>query len=296
MNSGTVTMGTGRDILAADGHLAAVVAVPDGDTMPPPELARDTPVVDVLEPVQVDFVEASRHDLQQIILDGSDSGSGEWHHLDEPLFGNERLNHGVTALAVPQRHSVILLLEDQAEPRQVSHQVFAGFIAILASIGTRFGGHLRIKANDLDARQVVAQADFKVDRIMGRRDFHRACAKGSINGLVRYDGKLTSNDGEDRHAPYHILVTGVFRIDGHSGITQDGLRASGSNVDVFGWLALGQRLQWVAHIGQGSWSIDVIDLQVRKGAHATRTPVDDAFTAVNESLFVKAHEDLTDGL
>src|SRR5438270_11235878 len=118
MNSGTVTMGTGRDILAADGHLAAVVAVPDGDTMPPPELTRDTPVVDVLEPVQVDFVEASRHDLQQIVLDGSDSGSGEWHHLDEPPLGNDRLTHGVTALAVPQRHTLIFTIAAQSEPRQ----------------------------------------------------------------------------------------------------------------------------------------------------------------------------------
>src|SRR5437660_2733679 len=137
MNSGTVTMGTGRDILAADGHLAAVVAVPDGDTMSPPELARDTPIVDVLEPVQVDFVEARGHDLRQIILDGSDSGSGEWHHLDEPLLGNEWLNHGVTALAVSQRHGVILQLEDQAEPLQVSDEVVACLIAILASRGTR---------------------------------------------------------------------------------------------------------------------------------------------------------------
>src|SRR5256886_12389778 len=200
MNSGTVTMGTGRDILAADGHLAAVVAVPDGDTMPPPELTRDTPVVDVLQPVQVDFVEARGHDLQQIVLDGSDSGSGEWHHLDEPLLGNERLNHGVTALAVPQRHSVILLLEDQAEPRQVSHQGFAGFIAILASIGTRFGCHLRIKANDLDARQVVAEAGFQVYRGNGRRGFYHGCAKGCINCLVPLYLELSAHEGEDH--PY----------------------------------------------------------------------------------------------
>src|SRR5947209_3083989 len=296
MNSGTVTMGTGRDILAADGHLAAVVAVPDGDTMTPPELARDTPVVDVFQPVQVDFVEALGHDLQHVILDGSDGGSGEWHHLDEPLLGNERLNHGVTALAVSQRHGVIFHLDDQAKPLQVSHQVFAGFIAILASIGTSFGGHLGVEADDLDARQVVAQANFKVDRIMGRGDFHRACTKGSINGLVRHDGDLTSNDGEDGHASYHICVTGVFRIDGHSGIAQDGLWASGSDTDVFDWLAFGKRLQWVAHISQCSWSIDVIDLQVRKGTHAMGTPVDNALAAVNESVFVEAHEDLTDGL
>src|SRR5690348_11104728 len=43
-------MGADQRRLAGDGDLAAMAAVPGGDAMAPPELARDVPVANVLQP------------------------------------------------------------------------------------------------------------------------------------------------------------------------------------------------------------------------------------------------------
>ena len=42
-----------RGILPCHGDLAACCAMPRGDAMSPPQLPRDTPVVDILHPVEV---------------------------------------------------------------------------------------------------------------------------------------------------------------------------------------------------------------------------------------------------
>ena len=52
-----------------DDPVAVLVgAVPDGDAVAPPELAADAPVADVLHPVQVDALEALRHELDAALL------------------------------------------------------------------------------------------------------------------------------------------------------------------------------------------------------------------------------------
>src|ERR1700730_8466777 len=52
------TMRTDRHIFTADRHFTAIVAVPDRDAMPPPELTRNAPVMDVFQPIHVDLIEA----------------------------------------------------------------------------------------------------------------------------------------------------------------------------------------------------------------------------------------------
>ena len=42
-------------------NLAALVTVIRRDPMPPPDLPGDTPVADILKPVQIDLVESLRH-------------------------------------------------------------------------------------------------------------------------------------------------------------------------------------------------------------------------------------------
>src|SRR6266436_4201017 len=51
VNVRAVAMRADRHIFTADNHLTAVVAVPDRDTMSPPELTRDAPVMDIFQPV-----------------------------------------------------------------------------------------------------------------------------------------------------------------------------------------------------------------------------------------------------
>src|ERR1700719_823752 len=108
-------MRAGGDIHATGGHLATSVTVPDGDAMPPPQLARDAPVMDIFEPVHIDLVEAFRHDPHAPIVHHAHSRCGQWNHFNKPLFGNERLYDGIAAIAAAKGHHVILDFDDQAE-------------------------------------------------------------------------------------------------------------------------------------------------------------------------------------
>ena len=83
---GAVAVRAGGYIFTADRHLAAIVTVPDRDAVPPPELARDAPVMNILQPVHVDLVEAFRHDLHLVIPDRAHSRCCQRQHLDEPLL------------------------------------------------------------------------------------------------------------------------------------------------------------------------------------------------------------------
>ena len=63
-----------------------VVAVPRGDAMPPPELARDAPVVDVAHPLEVGLRPDLRDEADRAVLDGAGcAGSASGCDLHEPL-------------------------------------------------------------------------------------------------------------------------------------------------------------------------------------------------------------------
>src|SRR5438552_5682882 len=140
--------------------------------MSPPELTRDTPVMDVFQPVHIDFVEALWYDFHQTILNRTHGWCRQWHHLDKPLLRNERFNHSVAALAVTQRHHVVFSLHNQTKPIQLFYQIFTSFVAILSCKWTCLIGHLCIKPDDLHEWKIMAYANFKVYGIMGRSHFY----------------------------------------------------------------------------------------------------------------------------
>src|SRR5579859_70098 len=296
MNVSAVTVRAGGNIDAADGHVAAIVAVPDGDAMPPPELARDAPVVNVVQPVGVDLIEAFRHDLHEVIVDRAQGRRCQRGHFDEPLFGDKWFDDGIRAVTVAQRHGIFLDLHDQAKLLQLLHQVFTRLEAVLPGVVSGLFGHLAVEADHLYARQVVAHPDLEVGRVVRGRDLDRAGAKAGVHRFIGDDGNFAPDDRQDSHTPDDVLIARVVWVDGHAGIAQDGLRARGRHADIARLLLALQRLERVAHVGQRSRRINVVHLQVGDGAHAEGTPVDDALAAIDQPFFVQAHEHFAHGL
>ena len=96
----------GAAALGADGRglfgnhgLAAIVTVPGGDLVAPPQLTADTPIAAALHPVDVVLGEALGHELDLALLHALNGGLGQWFHLDEPLLGDHRFNDGVATVA-----------------------------------------------------------------------------------------------------------------------------------------------------------------------------------------------------
>ena len=84
-------LGTGAALRAfrrrlGRGPFVAARAGVDGDAMPPPDLAGDAPVTDVLHPVEVGCLVAFGRELDGTGLDSLDGLDGEGLHADEPLL------------------------------------------------------------------------------------------------------------------------------------------------------------------------------------------------------------------
>src|SRR5579884_762564 len=98
--------------LARHRDLAAIAAVPRGNTMSPPQLARDAPVVNVLHPVQVDGLVIVGREADVSLRDRFRGGLRHAHAAgarllvdgDEPLRGEPRLDHGLAAVALADRN------------------------------------------------------------------------------------------------------------------------------------------------------------------------------------------------
>ena len=132
--------------------------------MPPPELARDAPRFDILEPVEIHLFILLGQDLDITIAHGVDGGLHNFRGLYEPLVGQHRLDHDFGSVT-KRLHDLLGL--DQRDQRLVA--LFAtlfggkgGFDRLAqARIGRRhhdgqaFGGDI---GDDLGARLEPVEA------------------------------------------------------------------------------------------------------------------------------------------
>ena len=123
----------GGVFLGAD-DFAAVVAVPDGYAVPPPQLAGDAPVLHVLHPVVVYLCKPFGYERSLFIHDRIYGGAGERLHLYEPLLGDHRLYGCMAAVAVPHAVRMRFDLNKVAERFELLHHLFAAFVALHAVV------------------------------------------------------------------------------------------------------------------------------------------------------------------
>ena len=102
------TFGTGVRRFLRHHHLSAVGAVVGGNPVSPPKLAGDTPVLDVLHPVEIGFIKTLGDKLD---FAGADRLNGRFRqrlHFDKPLLGNFGLYRSAAAVAGANVVGVIL--------------------------------------------------------------------------------------------------------------------------------------------------------------------------------------------
>ena len=100
-------------------RLVAVVAVPDRDLVAPPELARDAPGPDVLEPVEVHLGPAASPGWKRRlpVPRGRDRGLGQALHVAEPLQRDQRLDPRGPSAARTARRARTAGCRRSARPR-----------------------------------------------------------------------------------------------------------------------------------------------------------------------------------
>ena len=184
--------------LLGDDHLAAVLAGPGRDPVAPPDLARDAPVADVLHPVEVGRGPRLGDDARAAVAHRGDGRLGQRLRLHEPLAREVGLDHGLAAVAVADGVPVGLDLLEQPGGFQVLDHGLAALEAVQAREAPGLGRHPAVVADHLHARQVVAQADLEVVRVVGRRDLQAAGAEAHVHVAVADDRDLAPHERQDR--------------------------------------------------------------------------------------------------
>ena len=173
-NIGILRGTLGRGLIGARDNHRAIGQVPDRDAVAPPELARDTPVLDVFQPVVVNLLEALGDNPRAALAHGGQGQIRQGTHFHKPLLGEQRLDNLATTLTNPDAHGVRLGLDQQPLFLQIGDHGLAGSEAIQSLVGAALGVDRGVLVQDIDLRQPVTLADFVVVFVVGGGDLHRA--------------------------------------------------------------------------------------------------------------------------
>jgi len=179
------------------------VGVPRRDLVPPPQLARNAPILDIDQPLAVGIHPVVGEEADAAVLDHFERllrerlavrpGLGGGH---EPLVGEHGFEHHARALAARHHHLVRLHLDQKPLRLQLGHGLFPGHEPVEPAVGL---GHLvvqmGIEPEDADQRQPVALGHGVVVGIVRRCHFHAAGAEARIHGRIGDDGNAPATSG-----------------------------------------------------------------------------------------------------
>ena len=249
--------------------------------------------------------------------------------FQKPLFAQARLNRHVGALAVADIILMRLFLLQRAKFLQLFRRDLARFEAVQPDqvrAGQRV--HRPVRVHDVDHRQLVALADFKVGFVMRGRHFEHAGPEFRIDMFIADDGNeflFARQFGGQR--PHNVLadelrVAFVLRVYGDGGVAGNRFRAGRCDgepdagradlvirrtgilpacIFIFFFFSLRQARRLSYDFDNFNFEIMEQpalsfhhDFFVRKRGERGRTPVHHPFATVNEALLVKLDEDLLD--
>jgi hypothetical protein len=268
----------------------AVLVVPGGDAVAPPELAGDAPVLDVLEPLAVGGGPVLRHEAQFAGIHHAQSLFRQAFHAHEPLVGEHGLDHRVGAVAARNLELVGLGGDQQATGLQFVQDFLACHVTVQALVfGRGQVVHLGVQGQDVDGGQLVALAHLPVVEIVGRGDLHHAGAEFPVHVVVGDDGDGPLGHRQANALADQVSVAFIGRVHRHGGVTQQGLGPGSGHGEVPTTI-----LQGIADLPDEAVLLLAHHFQVGHGGLQHRVPVHQTLAAIDQALVVEAHEHLGD--
>ncbi len=265
--------------------------MPDGNAVAPPELPRDAPVANVVEPVQQDGSLVVGHDLNQVFAHHFFRGLRQRIHLAEPLRGNARLDFGFAAVADAHGVRDVLDFFEQAQLLQIFDDARARNEAVKSGVLARGLAHMRVVGHHVDFGQVVALADFEVIGIVRGRDLHHAGAEFAVHVGIRDHGNFAVHERKQYVFADQRLIALVVRMHGHGSIAEHRFRPRGGDNQISS-AACGRAHDRIANVPELAGPLDVHHFQVADGRLAARAPVDHVAAAIDQPLAVEPQKRL----
>ena len=272
--------------------------------MPPPDLPRDAPVLDVPHPAEVVVrpLLGDQADLSR--FDGLDRRLGERLDLHEPLRRQIGLHHRLAAVAFAERHGVVLDLGQESALLQRFDHEGSGLLdrlgrealakRLLRLCFAQAGRiHARVLIEDGQPGQIVTEPRLEVVEVMSGRDLDRAGAEFPIdeNG-ISHNRDAALGQRQCNALADQSVVAGVFGVDGDAGVAQHGFGPRRGHREMR-CRVIRKRVTDVVQLAGG---IFMFHLDIGKGGEAAGAPVDQPLPPVDQAVLMKPDEHLAHGL
>ena len=271
------------------------------NSMPPPKLTRNAPILNVLHPVEINLAPALGNELNLARLDGFDGGLGERFHLNEPLLRKTRLDDIVTAVAVADLVVVIFDMIEITLGLEIGDESLAAFKAIHTDVlRARELVHVAVVGHNIDLFETMALTYEEVVRIVSGRNLNDTGTELLLNIIVGENGNLAARKRKNHVLADNRSETLVLRIDRDRRIAGERFGTRRRDADIvlvkLTLRAEGAARDGIADIPEVTVIRLVLDLVVRESRTAAGTPVYDVVAFIDEALIVKLSKDLRDGL
>ena len=276
------------------------------NTMAPPELTRNAPILDIGKPPLVGLVGALGGDLDLALLDDLERGLAHLLHADPPLLGHHGLDDVLGLLAKGNLHGVGLLLDEESKLGQLLHNSVTGIEAFLTLEGAGVVVQGSVLVENVDELKVVTLAELVIVEIVGRGQLDSTGTELLVDVGVGDNREETVDEGVAGELANKVGVARILGVDGNTGITKHGLGTGGGNLDsLLGTVNLVLEvskdteldlLVVTGDIKKGTaGNLFVLHLQTTESGVQVGAPVHQAVGPVDEALVVKAAESLHRG-
>jgi hypothetical protein len=283
----TAALGAGVNVICGNNGLAALIAVICGNSVAPPELTRDTPVLSILHPVEIVLIKSFGDELDATVAYSLDSGLCEGLHLYEPLKADHRLDSGTATVASAYLVLDVVDLTEISALFEILKYCLTSLIAIHTRIlGICIGDLCILGENDFH-RKLLTASNLKVVGVVCGSDLNATGTLIELCVLVGNDRNTATYERKYAILTDKILISFVLGVNCYRSIAKKSFGTSGSNLNVSSTAYEG-----ILDMPKMAVLLNVVNLGVRDRGFTVRAPVDDTLTAVNETLLVKALENV----
>ena len=256
----------------------------------PPELTRDTPVLDVLHPVAVGVFEFCRDESDIILHDRLKRRAGKLLHLQEPLHREFGLDYGIGSFRIAHFVGVGFGLFEQACRIEVFLDLIPYVETVHAGILLSVFVQRTVVIEDVDRLESVFFTQHVVVDVVGGSNFQNTGTEFDVDVFVAdHRNRATDQRNQNASIRSQMLVSRVIGVDADGRITEDGLGTGRGYGEVFV-----RALDPIAQVVEFTLRFAVDDLFVRESCLCGRIPVDHTDSAIDFSFVVEVDENFDD--
>ena len=191
--------------------------MPDRYPVAPPQLPRNAPVANVLEPLQQNRPLVVRHHFnfrRRTKFTGHRflRFVGQRFHFHEPLGRKPRLHDRFATVAGAHVVRVLGDLLHQAEFFQICNHPRARHEPLQARIFPGVGVHVRIVGHHVDFRQMVPLAHFEIVGVVRGSNLHHARAEFAVDVRIRNHRNFPVHQRQHHRLAHQMRVALVLRM------------------------------------------------------------------------------------